>query len=96
MKDTAGTIALDIHNACRSALWYDADGNHLNRAKALFCCNAPPPNDNSTGAQQVVDATSLNAIEPASGGNSGLQLEIPTSMEAFRSRVIWTARHRRC
>ena len=43
MKDTAGAVALDVHNACRSALWYDADGNHLNRAKALFCCNAPPP-----------------------------------------------------
>ena len=70
MKDTAGTVALDIHNACRSALWYDADGNHLNRAKALFCCNAPPPNDNSAGSDQVVDAASLAAIEPASGGNS--------------------------
>src|SRR5258708_2806548 len=70
MKDTAGTGSLDVHNACRSALWYDADGNHLNRAKALFCCNAPPPpNNNSPGADQVVDATSLNAIEPAAGGN---------------------------
>jgi type II secretory pathway pseudopilin PulG len=69
MKDTAGTVALDIHNACRSALWYDADGNHLNRAKALFCCNAPPPNDNSAGAGQVVDAASLAAIEPAASGN---------------------------
>ena len=70
MKDTAGTDALDIHNACRSALWYDADGNHLNRAKALFCCNAPPLNDKSAGTDKVVDAASLNAIEPAAGGNS--------------------------
>jgi hypothetical protein len=69
MKDTAGTNALDVHNACRSALWYDADGNHLNRAKALFCCNAPPPIENSAGAQQVVDAASLAAIEPAAGTN---------------------------
>ena len=71
LKDTAGTNELDIHNACRSALWYDADGNHLNRAKALFCCNAPPPGDNSAGMPQVVDAASLNAIEPAAGGNPG-------------------------
>src|SRR5260370_18466569 len=70
MKDTAGTNALDVHNACRSALWYDADGNHLNRAKALFCCNAPPPpNDNSSGTDLVVDVTALAAIEPAAGGN---------------------------
>jgi len=68
LKDTAGTVALDVHNACRSALWYDADGNHLNRAKALFCCNAPPPNDNSAGTDQVVDAVSLAATEPAAGG----------------------------
>ncbi len=70
LKDTAGTNALDVHNACRSALWYDADGNHLNRAKALFCCNGPPPRDNSSDGQQVVDAASLNSIEPAAGGNA--------------------------
>jgi hypothetical protein len=69
MKDIAGAVALDVHNACRSALWYDAGGNHLNRAKALFCCNAPPPNDNSAGTAQIVDATSLNAMNPAAGGN---------------------------
>src|ERR1039458_3259341 len=64
LKDTAGTKALALHNGGRSALWYDADGNHLNRAKALFCCNAPPPNDNSAGTDQVVDAAaSLNAID---------------------------------
>lgn len=69
LKDKAGTNALDVHNACRSALWYDADGDHLNRAKALFCCNAPSPGDNSIRSQQVVEAASLNAIEPAAGGD---------------------------
>jgi hypothetical protein len=68
MRDTTDTVALDVHNACRSALWYDADGNHLNRAKALFCCNAPP-NVNRVATQQVVDAGSLSTIEPAAGGN---------------------------
>lgn len=68
LKDTTGTNALDVHNACRSALWYDADGNHLNRAKALFCCNAPSPGDNSVPTPQIADAASLNAIEPAAGG----------------------------
>lgn len=33
----------DIHNACRNQVWFDADGtHHLNRQKALFCCNASP------------------------------------------------------
>ena len=68
LKDTAGSNTLDIHNACRSALWYDADGNHLNRAKALFCCNEPSPGDNSVPTQQIADAASLNEIEPAAGG----------------------------
>ena len=71
LKDTAGTNALDVHNACRSALWYDADGNHLNRAKALFCCNAPPPNDNSAGTDQVVDAASLARDRTCSGRQPG-------------------------
>jgi hypothetical protein len=83
MKDTAGTVALDIHNACRSALWYDADGTHLNRAKALFCCNAPPPNDNGTGTQQVVDAASLAVIEPASGGSSQASAKDPAFNGSF-------------
>ena len=71
MKDTAGTVALDVHNACRSALWYDADGNHLNRAKALFCCNAPPPNDNSVGTGPVVDAASAECDRTGSGRQPG-------------------------
>ena len=33
---------VDIHNACRTPMWYDADGNHLKRGKALFCCNQAP------------------------------------------------------
>jgi hypothetical protein len=69
LSNTADTNALDVHNACRSALWYDADGNHLNRAKTLFCCNAPLLGDNSLPALQVVNATSLNEIEPAAGVN---------------------------
>lgn len=37
--DPAGA---DIHNACRNQVWYDAGRNHLNRQKALFCCNSHP------------------------------------------------------
>lgn len=34
---------LDIHNACRTKIWYNADGTiHVNRQKALFCCNSSP------------------------------------------------------
>ena len=32
----------DVHNACRTSMWYDDAGNHVNRAKALFCCDAQP------------------------------------------------------
>jgi prepilin-type N-terminal cleavage/methylation domain-containing protein len=43
MEDTAeNDSANDTQNACRTAMWYDPSGNHLNRAKALFCCNAAP------------------------------------------------------
>jgi type II secretory pathway pseudopilin PulG len=83
LKDTAATNALDVHNACRSVLWYDADGNHLNRAKALFCCNAPPRNDIGTGTQQVVDAASLNSIEPAAGGNPAASAKDPAFNGSF-------------
>ena len=81
MQDTAGSTPLDVHNACRTALWYDALGNHANRAKALFCCNAPPKDDYLSGAGQqvalnddwrkwgVMDAAAAAAIEPAAGGS---------------------------
>jgi type II secretory pathway pseudopilin PulG len=83
MKDTAGTNALDVHNACRSALWYDADGNHLNRAKALFCCNAPPPIENRASTDQVIDAASVAAIEPASGTNNPASAKDPAFNGSF-------------
>ncbi len=45
MQDTANSDQNnDTHNACRTAMWYGVDGHHLNRAKALFCCNAAPKN----------------------------------------------------
>jgi hypothetical protein len=81
MRDTANTVAMDVHNACRSALWYDADGNHINRAKALFCCNAAPKSDYLSGAGQqvaldgawqkwgVLDAATAASIEPSSGNS---------------------------
>jgi prepilin-type N-terminal cleavage/methylation domain-containing protein len=81
MQDMAGTEPLDVHNACRSAQWYDADGKHVNRAKALFCCNEPPTKDYLSGAGQpvalddawrkwgVMDAATAASIEPAAGGS---------------------------
>src|SRR5262249_28164759 len=41
-QDTANSGAVDVHNACRNAMWYDSKGNHVNRAKALFCCDSQP------------------------------------------------------
>lgn len=79
-QDTASADSLDVHNACRNAGWYDSEGHHLNRAKALFCCNAqpsggapgneaPPENDDSWRNWGVVDAATAAAIEPAAGGS---------------------------
>ena len=83
MKDTAGTNALDVHNACRSALWYDANGNHLNRAKALFCCNAPPPSENRASTDQVIGGAPLASIEPASGTNNPASAKDPAFNGSF-------------
>ena len=32
----------DVNNACRSPLWFEEGGEHIDRGKALFCCNAAP------------------------------------------------------
>lgn len=32
----------DVNNACRSPLWFEEGGQHIDRGKALFCCNAAP------------------------------------------------------
>ena len=32
----------DVNNACRSPLWFEESGEHIDRGKALFCCNAAP------------------------------------------------------
>lgn len=32
----------DIHNACRQQTWFNSQGLHINRQKALFCCNSEP------------------------------------------------------
>lgn len=40
----------DVHNACRNQTWYNAGRNHLNRQKALFCCNSHPKLDYLTGS----------------------------------------------
>src|SRR5947207_2514848 len=67
--DTQASSAAAVNNACRSAQWYDADGNHLNPAKALFCCGAPPP-DNNGELDMAASAAALAAIEPAAGGGA--------------------------
>jgi type II secretory pathway pseudopilin PulG len=61
--------SVEISNTCRSPAWYDANGNPLNRAKALFCCGEKPSIPNtSTMTVAEEDAVALNEIEPAAGG----------------------------
>jgi prepilin-type N-terminal cleavage/methylation domain-containing protein len=70
---TAAVSSADVPAACRTANWYDADGNHLNRAKALFCCNAEPQENETVPALLAgagdMDAEAAAAIEPAAGGD---------------------------
>ena len=42
MMQATNQTANDVHDACRSATWFNEKGEHVNRAKALFCCNAEP------------------------------------------------------
>jgi prepilin-type N-terminal cleavage/methylation domain-containing protein len=47
MRDTADVGTSSVHSACLNEVWYeskDASGApiHVDRAKALFCCNASP------------------------------------------------------
>ncbi|MBI1327110.1 MAG: prepilin-type N-terminal cleavage/methylation domain-containing protein [Alphaproteobacteria bacterium] len=42
MQEDKGVADAQIHNACRSPIWYNKEGKHLDRAKALFVCNAQP------------------------------------------------------
>lgn len=52
-----------IHNACRSPVWYNAAGQHLDRAKALFVCNAQPSEqylDEIVGSNVLGDAATVS------------------------------------
>ncbi len=79
MQDVTKTNSNDVHNACRTPLWYDSDANHINRAKALFCCNATPNNAYmaSVGQNPVPAGWRKNGIvttesTASSAGNGGL------------------------
>ncbi len=66
--DSSKVASAVVDNACRSAAWYDGAGNHLNRAKALFCCGGTPVNV-EPAPDMVALATAANAVEPAAGGS---------------------------
>lgn len=57
----------EIHNACRNQTWYSTTRQHLNRQKALFCCNAPPKTDYlaSVGGNALSGTWRRNAISIA-------------------------------
>jgi type II secretory pathway pseudopilin PulG len=78
----------EIANACRSPAWYDAGGNPLNRAKALFCCGERPSIPNTeTMTVAENDAAALNEIEPAAGGSGTANgaIDIPHYMDGAAS-----------
>lgn len=80
-----GANGQDIHNACRTRIWFDNAGlQHIDRQKALFCCNSAPkqtylgsaiPSDydsdiSPSDAEDI--AARLNAIVPAAGADSDI------------------------
>ena len=68
----------DIHNACRRQTWFNGQGLHINRQKALFCCNSEPKQQYLTPTQpdpalQAVKMTNSwrrNSIEVAGTDNN--------------------------
>lgn len=81
---TANTLSASVavNNACRSASWFDADGNNLNRARAQFCCGGQP--DIEGEPDMVAAAEAANAIEPAAGNGAGSRqdrISVPHYME---------------
>lgn len=79
----ASSSSTAVNNACRTASWFDTEGNNLNRARALFCCGAPPA-DTIDEPDMVAAAQAASAIEPASDGSTGSVLgnsSIPHYME---------------
>lgn len=69
--DTSKPAAAIVDNACRTSAWYDGAGNHLNRAKALFCCGGAPLNvEPAPYMVASASAAAANAIEPAAGGTA--------------------------
>jgi prepilin-type N-terminal cleavage/methylation domain-containing protein len=88
MQDIANANTLDINHACRTAMWYDAGGNHVNRAKALFCCNAQPtasyltsvgqPPTMPAGWRKTGVVSTTTALNTASSATSTLPDATPT------------------
>jgi hypothetical protein len=90
MQDTANADpSNDTHNDCRTAMWYDINGEHVSRAKALFCCNAAPKAayiaaNAATGLQALSADWQRNGIvdtTTAAGTNTaGTSLPVGTSV----------------
>lgn len=85
-----GTSALDVHDACRSALWFsEKDGGSYkfeDRAKAMFCCNVPPRNAYLSAYQSGggLPAGWRDQAVLAAGQLSGVTLNAASAMPADR------------
>lgn len=76
MLDNSGQTLLDVHDTCRSAAWYNSSGAHVNRAKAMFCCNAMPKisylsnsTNQTSGNTDTNDWNQVTAISSQEVGN---------------------------
>ena len=75
MLDNSERTLLDVHDACRSTMWYNENSTHVNRAKAMFCCNAmPKPAYMSSGTNMIIEGSTnfwnqVTAISSQEVGN---------------------------
>ncbi len=91
---TSGSNAV-VHDACRTPQWFARNGfstSHVNRPKALFCCNATPPSTFLSviaGVPGVVPANYRdNAIvTDVSLSGTGQEATVPTNATVSNSNA---------
>lgn len=102
MMDIANVMPAenDVNNACRGPLWFDEDNNHIDRGKALFCCNAAPKPAYLTGKGQPAalstnwrDQAIMAAGVATVGGAAYTNASRPPTNVAVESTNAWMDAH---
>jgi prepilin-type N-terminal cleavage/methylation domain-containing protein len=67
-----------VHDACRTVSWFNNEGRHVNRAKALFCCNAEPKTTYLTAISVSTNTAGWNNTVSAPTSNLGTLTDVPS------------------